>query len=361
MKRDYYEALGVGKSASQDEIKKAYRKLAMQYHPDRNKAPDAEEKFKEISEAYGVLSDDAKRQQYDTFGHAGIHERYTKEDIFRDINFEDIFRDMDFGFGGFDRIFETFFGRSGGRYKAARTGANLKYDLEITLEEAASGVRKDISFFRNEKCGICRGSGAKSGTKPKTCPACNGSGQTGYTKRTPFGQFTSITTCSKCRGIGSVIETPCSNCGGAGAVRKVRRISVKIPPGVDAGSRLRIAGEGEAGDKGEPGDLYVEINVKPHSTFIREGEDIVCEVPITFSQAALGGEIQVPTLEGHAKMKIPPGIQSGTILRLRGRGMPSVRGYGRGNQHVKVVVKTPEKLSQEQRKIFERLAELETG
>lgn len=360
MKRDYYEILGIGRSASQDEIKKAYRKLAMQYHPDRNKAPDAEEKFKEISEAYGVLSDDAKRQQYDRFGHEGIDERYTREDIFRDINFEDIFGGMGFKFGGFENIFETFFG-GGGRYRTGpRSGANLKYDLEITLEEAASGVKKDISFLRSERCGTCRGSGAKPGTNPKTCPSCNGSGQTRYTRRTPFGQFSSITTCGKCGGVGSVVETPCSTCGGAGAVKKVRKISVKIPPGVDTGSRLRIHGEGEAGHKGgEPGDLYVEVNVKPHSTFIREGEDILCEVAITFSQAALGEEIKVPTLGGHVKLNISPGIQSGTILRLRGKGMPSMRRYGRGDQHVRVIVKTPTKLSPEQKSIFERLAKLD--
>ncbi|MBI5253648.1 MAG: molecular chaperone DnaJ [Euryarchaeota archaeon] len=359
-KRDYYDVLGVGRNTSKEDIKKAYRRLAMQYHPDRNKSPDAGEKFKEISEAYGVLSDDAKRQQYDTFGHAGIGERYTQEDIFRGINFEDIFRDIGFGFGGVDSIFDIFFGGRR-RYKTGpRKGADLAYELEITLEEAASGVSKKIEFHRTGVCSTCNGTGAKPGTSPKACPSCNGSGQISQTRRTPFGHFTSITTCSRCRGEGKIIEVPCTVCGGRGAVQIPRSISVKIPPGVEEGSRLRIAGEGEAGERGaQPGDLYVIMHIKPHEIFIREGEDIFCEVPITFSQAALGDEIQVPTLDGRAKIKIPPGTQSGTIFRLKGKGMQSMRGYGRGDEHVRVTVKTPTNLTDEQRKLFKQLASLE--
>ncbi len=359
-KRDYYDVLGIGRNASKEDIKKAYRRLAMQHHPDRNKSPDAGEKFKGISEAYGVLSDDAKRQQYDTFGHAGIGERYTQEDIFRGINFEDIFRDMGFGFGGVDSIFDVFFGGRR-RYKTGlRKGADLAYELEITLEEAASGASKKIDFHRTGVCGTCNGTGAKAGTSPKACPSCNGSGQISQTKRTPFGHFTSITTCSRCRGEGKIIEVPCSTCRGRGTAQIPRSISVKIPPGVEEGSRLRIAGEGEAGERGaQPGDLYVIMHIKPHELFVREGDDIFCEVPITFSQAALGDEIQVPTLDGRAKIKIPAGTQSGTIFRLKGKGMQSMRGYGRGDEHVRVIMRTPTKLTDEQRKLFKQLASLD--
>lgn len=359
-KRDYYDVLGVGRNASKDEIKKAYRRLAMQYHPDRNKSPDAGEKFKGISEAYGVLSDDAKRQQYDTFGHSGIGERYTQEDIFRGINFEDIFRDIGFGFGGVDSIFDIFFGGRR-RYKTEpRKGADLAYELEITLEEAASGASKKIDFYRTGVCSTCNGTGAKPGTSPKACPSCNGSGQISQTKRTPFGHFTNITTCSRCRGEGKIIEVPCSACRERGTVQIPRSISVKIPPGVEEGSRLRIAGEGEAGERGaQPGDLYVIMHIKPHEIFAREGDDIFCEVPITFSQAALGDEIQVPTLDGRAKIKIPAGTQSGTIFRLKGKGMQSMRGYGRGDEHARVIMRTPTKLTEEQKKLFKQLANLD--
>jgi molecular chaperone DnaJ len=348
-KRDYYEVLGVDKNASKDEIKRAYRKLAMQYHPDRNKSPDAEEKFKEISEAYGVLSDDTKRAQYDRFGHAGIDWRYSREDIFRDLGF---------GFGGFDSIFDMFFGGRRRRYKPGpRRGSDLRFDLEITLEQAARGLKTNIKLPRTETCPICHGSRAEPGTAPMQCPTCNGSGQVGYTKRTPFGQFTSVTTCNRCRGEGKIIDKPCQECRGRGTIQRTRKISVKIPPGVDTGSRVRISGEGEAGERGgPPGDLYVVIHVKPHEIFVRENDDILCEVPISFSQASLGDEIEVPTLDGKAKIKIPAGTQTGTIFRLRGKGMPNLQGYGKGDQHVRVVVVTPTKLSEKQRELLEELA-----
>jgi molecular chaperone DnaJ len=360
MKRDYYEVLGVSRNASKEEIKQAYRRLAMQYHPDRNKSPDAEEKFKEISEAYGVLSDDDKRRQYDMFGHAGIDGRYTQEDIFRGIDFEDIFGDLGFDFMNLGSIFESFF--SGGkRYRRGpRRGSDLRFDMEITLEEAARGVEKKIKYPRLETCGSCSGTGARPGTSPVTCPACNGSGQVGFTKRTPFGQFTSVTTCSRCRGEGKVIETPCQSCGGSGKVKATKQLIVKVPPGVDSGSRLRLAGEGEAGEQGAPpGDLYVVIHVKPHEVFVREGDDLFLELPITFSQAALGDRVTIPTLNGSARLSIPPGTQSGTVFRLRGKGMPRLRSYGRGDLHVKVQVKTPTKLSREQRRLFQELAKYE--
>jgi molecular chaperone DnaJ len=358
-KRDYYEILGVPRNASKEEIKRAYRRLALKYHPDRNKSPDAEEKFKEISEAYGVLSDDTKRAQYDRWGHAGIEGRYSPEDIFRTINFEDIFGDLGFDFG-FDSIFDMFFGRRRGRRAGPRKGADLRADIEISLEDAYRGIETVVSYPRLEECNACNGSGAAPGTSPRTCPTCGGSGQTGYTKRTLFGQFTSVTTCGTCKGEGKVIDTPCRQCRGTGLVQRTRKISVKIPPGVDDGSRLRIPGEGEAGERGgPPGDLYVVVHIKPHEFFVREDEDILCEVPITFSQAALGAEIEVPTLDGKAKLKIPPGTQSGTIFRLKGKGMPSLKGYGRGDQHVRVIVRTPTNLSNREKELFRELAKLE--
>lgn len=358
MRKDYYEVLGVNRNASKDEVKKAYRRLAMQYHPDRNKSADAEEKFKEISEAYGVLSDGDKRGMYDRFGHAGIDNRYSQEDIFRGINFEDIFGDLGFDFGGFRSIFETFFG--GSRSYGPRQGADLRANIEITLEEAAEGVEKKLSFSKMEACDSCGGSGAKAGTSTRTCPTCNGRGQVGSTRRTPFGQFTTVTTCGRCRGEGTLIETPCPSCVGSGKVQKSKKLKVKIPPGVDNDSRLRLAGEGEAGERGAPpGNLYVVIYVKPHDIFVREGDDLYLELPLTFSQAALGAKITVPTLNGSSKMSIPPGTQSGTVFRLNGKGMPSMRGYGKGDLHVRVQLVTPKKLKEEQKRLFEELSQHE--
>ncbi len=361
MKRDYYEVLGVSRDASKDEIKKAYRRLAMQYHPDRNKSSDAEEKFKEISEAYGVLIDDEKRRQYDMFGHAGIDGRYTREDIFRGINFEDIFAGLGFDFMNPESIFQSFFG--GGRSRQRRgplRGADLRFDMEITLEEAAKGTEKKIRYPRLDRCEVCGGTGAAPGTSLGTCSTCNGSGQVGFTKRTPFGQFTSVSTCSRCGGEGQTVETPCSKCRGTGKVKVTKQLIVKVPPGVDTGSRLRLSGEGEAGDRGGPhGDLYVVIHVKPHELFVREGEDLYLEFPITFSQAALGSRVEIPTLDGSSILKIPPGTQSGTVFRLRGKGMPKMRGYGRGDIHVRVQVRTPTNLSLEERRLFQELAKYE--
>lgn len=360
-KRDYYEILGVDKKASADDIKSAYRKLAMQYHPDRNKSPDAEEKFKELSEAYAVLSDQKKRQQYDQFGHSGIDMRYSQEDIFRGVDFEDIFRDFGFGFGrgGFGgSIFDMFFG---GRreHEGPRRGSDILYQLSMNFEDAAFGRTVELEIPRTETCDVCNGSGAKAGTSPKTCPTCNGSGQVSRTQSTPFGRFMTTSTCGTCRGSGQVIDTPCATCHGSGKVPRSRRIEVKIPPGVDTGSRLRVAGEGEAGEKGgPPGDLYVEIYVKPHNIFTRSNNDIIMEATISFTQAALGDEIIVPTLDGRAKMKIPPGTQNGHVFRLRGKGVPNLHISGKGDQLVRIKVEVPTKLNEKQKQLLREFAEI---
>jgi len=359
-KRDYYEILGVNKNASADEIKAAYRKLAMQYHPDRNKSPDAEEKFKELSEAYAVLSDQNKRQQYDQFGHAGIDMRYSQEDIFNGADFEDLFRDLGFGgFGGFGRgggIFDIIFG---GRREGPRRGSDLLYELAISFDEAASGKSVNMEVPRTETCDVCNGSGARPGTSPKTCQTCRGSGQVSRTQNTPFGRFMTTSTCGTCRGSGNIIDSPCIECHGSGTVQRRRKLEVKIPPGVDTGTRLRVPGEGEAGEKGgPPGDLYVEIQVKPHSIFTRSDDDVIMEAPISFTQAALGDEIIVPTLDGKAKMKIPPGTQSGHVFRLKGKGFPRLHISGKGDQLVKIKVEVPTKLTEKQKQLLREFSEI---
>jgi molecular chaperone DnaJ len=356
-KRDYYEILGVGRDATQEELKKAYRRLAKEFHPDKvppERKKEAEEKFKEISEAYGVLSDEEKRAYYDRYGHAGIDQRYTSEDIFGSINFEDLFGD--FGFGGFDDLFDLFFGGRRTRRRGPERGANLRFDMEITLEEAARGVETEVEIPRSETCPTCRGSRAKPGTSPRICPVCNGQGQAGQTRRTPFGRFTTFTTCPQCRGEGKIIPEPCSECRGQGMVERRRTLTIRIPRGVDTGSRIRLPGEGDAGkDGGPPGDLYIVIHIHPHEVFHREGEDLYLEVPVSFTTVALGSEIRVPTLDGEARLKIPPGTQTGTIFRLRGEGMPSLQREGRGDLHVKVVVVTPTNLTERQKELLREL------
>jgi len=357
-KRDYYEVLGVSKNASKDEVKDAYRKLAMQYHPDRNKAPDAEDKFKEISEAYAVLSDEQKRQQYDTLGHPGFDQRYTAEDIFRGADFETILRDIGFGFGD---LFRTFFGGGfgGGDFRErSNRGQDLAYELEITLEEAAKGTEKEIVVPRTEKCEVCGGSGASPGTSAKTCPKCNGTGQVRNMRRNSFLTYVQVTPCSECRGRGTLIESPCSECHGTGLVKKRRKINVKVPEGIDEGYQLRLRGEGEmAPNGGEAGDLYVLVHIKPHELFMREGDDLWHVLIIGYPQAALGTEVTVPTLDGPATLKIKPGTQAGETMRLRGKGMPRFRGYGKGDLLVRVGISVPEKLTAKQRALLEQLAE----
>jgi molecular chaperone DnaJ len=354
-KRDYYEVLGVEKSATKAEIKKAFRKLAKKYHPDMNKddPKKAEEKFKEISEAYGVLSDDEKKKQYDMFGHAGIDSRYSREDIFRTINFEDIFGDIGGGFGGIDSIFETFFGGARTRRRGPMKGSNIFHDLEITLEEAAFGTSKTIRVPRIESCTHCEGSGAKPGTSPEKCSSCGGSGQIRDVTSSGFGQFVRIMPCRTCGGTGEIIRNPCPKCHGRGTQRKYRKISVDVPKGVDTGNRIRLPGEGEAGPSGgPPGDLFVVIYVKAHDIFHREGNHIIYDAEISFAQAALGDEIEVPTLNGKAKLKIPKGTQTHTTFRLKGEGIPDVHGRGKGDEYVRAIVKTPTKLSEVQKNLL---------
>ncbi len=350
-KKDYYEVLGVKRDASPDEIKDAYRKLAMQFHPDRNKDAGAEERFKEISEAYAVLSDTQKRQQYDTLGHSGFDQRYTSEDIFRGADFDSIFRDM-----GFGDIFRTFFG-GGGFSERSNRGRDLGFDLEITLEEAARGTEKEVEIPRTEKCDVCGGSGAKPGTSAKICPRCGGSGQIQNMQRSAFGTFVQVSACPQCRGKGRIIETPCPNCHGSGLVRKHRKITVRIPAGIDDGNQLRLRGEGEnVANGGEAGDLYVIVHVKPSQQFLREGDDLWYVAMVTFPQATLGADIAVPTLEGPTTVKIHAGTQAGEVLTLRGKGMPRFRSYGKGDLHVRIGISIPEKLTSQQRGLIEQLA-----
>lgn len=364
-KRDYYEILGISKSATADEIKKAYRNLALKYHPDRvsaDKKKEAEEKFKEMSEAYEVLMDPNKKATYDQYGHAGVDSSFKggggfdfRQDFhhFEDLNdwglnINDILQS--FGFGG--DIFGGGF-ESAGRRGGPRRGNDLEYRIEISFEDAAFGGKKTIAIPRYETCEVCGGTGAKPGSKKERCPSCGGRGQVSSSS----GFFNIVRTCDKCGGEGVIIKTPCQACGGRGRVRTKKEIEVNIPAGVDNGSRLRLQGQGEAGEKGgRRGDLYLDIHVKPHEIFERHEADIYCEVPIDFVTATLGGEVEVPTLEGRIKMKIPPGTQGGKIFRLRNKGIAHLHDYGRGDQLVKVQIDVPESPTQEQKRLLKEYA-----
>lgn len=361
-KRDYYEILGIKKNATLDEIKKAYREMALRYHPDRvphEQKKEAEEKFKEISEAYAVLSDSQKRALYDQYGHAGIDQRYAYEDIFKGADFSSIFEDLaDFGFGGglFDEIFgdlgfDIFGSRAGRGATRRRRGRDLQFTVDITLEEAATGTEKTITLPRYEICSTCAGTGAKPGTKKTTCSQCRGTGRIAISS----GFFQLTQTCPKCQGEGSIITTPCPDCRGEGRAKITKKKKVKIPAGVDRGSQLRVRGEGEAGILGH-GDLYVIIDVKPHPVFERHNNDIVTQISISLVKAILGGEVQVPTLDGKVTMKIPPGTQSGKIFRINNKGIPDLHGRGRGDELVRVLVNIPVNLTTEQRRLIEEFA-----
>ncbi|NBK79047.1 molecular chaperone DnaJ [bacterium D16-76] len=355
-KRDFYEVLGVQKGASDDEIKKAYRKLAKQYHPDLNPGDaQAETKFKEVNEAYEVLSDSGKRARYDQFGHAGV-----------DPNFGGGAGGNPFQGGGFDftDIFDSFFGGFGGSSRrqnpnAPRRGSDVQATVAVSFEEAAKGAKKTVEYQQVEACADCGGSGAAQGTSPKTCPNCNGSGQVRINQRTPFGVVQSAQTCDKCRGTGKIIETPCKTCDGKGRVRRKKSVEVSIPAGIDDEQILNVSGRGNAGMNGGPsGDLHVYVSVRPHPIFQRRGGDVWCEMPVTFTQAALGADVEVPTLDGKVSYHIHEGTQPGDVFRLKGRGIPSLHGRSRGDQYVQVTVEVPKNLNKRQKEL---LAELDNA
>ena len=357
--RDYYEVLGINRNASADEIKKAYRRMAMKYHPDRNPDDkDAEEKFKEAAEAYEVLSDSKKRSTYDQFGHEGLKGTFSRggfqwSDFSHFRDFEDILGDL---FGG--TLFGDMFGtRRGTARRGPQRGGDLQVRLKLTLEEIAKGIEKKIKLTRMQTCSSCGGSGARSSAGMKTCPTCHGSGEIRQVSRSLFGQFVNVTACSTCGGEGRVIDDPCPNCSGQGRVRGTSTISVKVPAGVSSGNYIPLRGQGNVGPHGGPaGDIVVFIEEKEHPHFDRHGDDIIYEIAISIPQAVLGADVEVPTLTGKVRMHIPPGTQSGKVLRLKGKGIPHLHGYGHGDQFVKVFVWIPTKLASEERKLFQELA-----
>ena len=346
-KRDYYEVLGISRTASKSELRAAYRRLARQYHPDVNEAADAEVRFKEINEAYQVLSDDEKRAVYDRYGHAGLDQA--------DRGFDG------FGFGGFEDIFDEFFGfgsrrRGGGR--SPKRGSDLRYDLEIDFEEAVFGCDRVIRVSRMETCPHCGGSGAEPGSEPERCPECNGTGQIRRTQQSIFGSFVNVTTCPRCGGTGQIITEPCSECRGERRVERIRDLEVHIPAGIEDGMRLRLAGEGESGlDGGPAGNVYVIVHVAPHEFFQRRNDDILLNVNINIAQATLGARIKIPTLTGEEELVIAPGTQAGTVKRLKSKGVPHLRGSRRGDQVIIINVRVPTDLTAEQREILEALSE----
>jgi molecular chaperone DnaJ len=353
MPRDYYEILGVPRNANKDDIKKAFRGLARKYHPDVSAENNAEERFKEINEAYTVLSDDDKRAAYDRFGHAGVNGGMPGG-----------FGGFSGGFPGFEEIFEELFNFGTGGRRRRRgpvQGQDLRYDLTIDFEQAVFGAELDIEVKRRDACDSCAGTGASPGTSPRRCPECNGSGQVRQVRQTFLGSMVNVTDCTRCRGTGEVIDTPCPTCNGAGALYKTRTLTVSIPPGVDDGMQIRLSGEGEPGQRnGPPGDLYVVLHVTPHEFFKRHKNDIILEVSINVAQAALGDDIEVPGVEGAERITVPSGTQSGKIIQLKGKGVPKLRRdgstAGRGDQLVVITVEIPSKLSKEQRRLFEELS-----
>ncbi len=360
MVKDYYKVLGVEKNASKEDIKKAYKRLAKKFHPDLNKEPDATEKFKEINEAASVLGDEQKRTQYDQYGDADAFKQASGFSGFdpKDFGFNrDFGEDFDFG-----DIFDMFFG--GGQSGFTRRGrhdyrgSDLRFDMSLDLQDVSSGVEKTIILERLDKCPDCKGEGTKSSSDIIICNSCRGSGRVTSSRRTAFGIFQTVTTCNECHGEGKTIKNPCKTCKGKGRMQKEARIKINIPAGVDDGTRLRVSGEGDSGVRGyASGDLYVIIHVKPHKLFERDGDDIFMETPISFTQAALGDVIDVPTIDGKTKLKIPPGTQTNTVFRLKGYGLPHLNRYGKGDQNVKVIIQTPENLSRKQKELLEQFAE----
>ncbi|HEX9016285.1 MAG TPA: molecular chaperone DnaJ [Chloroflexota bacterium] len=354
-KRDYYDVLGVGRNASAEEIKKAYRRLAMKYHPDRNAEDGASDRFKEATEAYEILNDTDKRSRYDQFGHAGV-----------DGNFAGGMGGFE-GFGGgfpFGDIFETFFGAGGtnGRRRGPQRGTDLRYDLTIEFEEAVFGRERELEVPRMEVCHVCSGSGAEPGTQPVACTRCNGRGEIRRVQQSILGQFVNVTVCPTCHGEGTIVNSPCKNCHGQGRERVTRRIRVTIPAGIDDGSQIRLTGEGEPGTNNGPrGNLYVVVAVKPHRYFRREANDIVIDLPINVTQAVLGAEVEVPTVDGPTGLKIPSGVQPGRVLRMKGKGVPHLRDQGRGDQLVRVSVVVPTNLTDKQKKLFKELGDTFNG
>jgi molecular chaperone DnaJ len=366
-KRDYYEVLGIQRSANKEEIKNSYRKLALQYHPDRNKSPGAEEKFKEISEAYAVLSDDEKRKRYDTYGHVGA------EEVFRgsEANFDEVFKDM--GFGGFRDIFEQIFGGGGrGGFGSARNdpfgfgfsfgggrkkGRDIIYDVELSLEEVLKGRKDEIELPKLEKCSNCGGSGSAPGTKPRKCSVCNGQGQTRRVySQNRFSTFVSLEPCRTCQGQGEIIDKPCTVCSGSGRFKKNKKLKLEIPAGVEDGMTLQLQGEGEPSENGIAGDLLIRVHVRPHSIFERlEDGHLLYNLNLKFTDLALGTDVKVPTLDGHEKLKIPQGTQPNTILNIRGKGLPHYGHYGKGDQLVRINVKIPTKLNDRQKLLLKEL------
>jgi molecular chaperone DnaJ len=355
--RDFYEVLGVKKDASKDDIKAAYRKMALQFHPDRNKSPEAEEKFKEISEAYAVLSDDDKRKQYDTYGREGVYQKYGEENIYRGADFQDVFRDMGFGYGGgFEDILGAFFGTAGGRGSRQRRGGDLTLHLQLGLDEVVNDVTKEIEIPRTELCGICRGSGASPGTTPRRCPQCGGTGQVQKMQNAGFARFIRVESCGKCHGTGSIVDSPCKECKGTGHVRRQRKIRIQVPAGVDDGHTLRLRGEGEAGEAGTPpGDLYVMINIPEHPVFKRRDSDLFVEAHINAIDAILGTELRVPTLYGDTMLDIPSGTQPGTQFKIKGKGLPRLSSFGKGDEYAVVRVDVPKSLNGRQKDLLKQV------
>jgi molecular chaperone DnaJ len=349
--RDYYEVLGVSRSATQDELKAAFRRLARQYHPDVNDSPDAEERFKEINEAFAVLSDEQRRGAYDRYGHEGVRGPNGMPNFTVDFSdFADIFGDL-FGFGGFGRTSQR-------ARNAPRRGADLQYRLDLTFEEAVFGVEKEIEITRDELCGTCNGSGAEPGTSPVRCSTCNGSGEVRRTRQTILGSMVQVTTCPTCNGQGETISTPCHTCKGRGLERRNRKKVISVPAGVDSGTQIRLAGEGQPGVNGGPnGNLFIAIKVKAHKYFHRREYDVLLDLNVNIAQATLGADVEIPTVDGPTMLKIPNGTQPGKILRLRGKGIPKLRGSGRGDQLVVINVEVPINVNNDQRQLFEQLAE----